>query len=100
MKPSALVYDFLSLGLTLLFISLVNADLQQIKDQSALDDVKKSPSGSIVFFNHSSEKPGLYSFKLALGPPSFLNSKMLARICHFPLVLSLLASSLVSMYPK
>ena len=62
-----LLRSFVSLVLTAIIISLVNAELiQQIQDKSVLNGVKTNPTGSVVFFNHSTEKPGLSLINLFL----------------------------------
>jgi len=54
------IIGFLSIGLTTLLASFAKTELvEELHDQAMLDVVKKNPTGTVVFFNHSSEKPGL-----------------------------------------
>ena len=61
------IIRFLSVGLTILLASLANTEIvEQLHDQAMLDVVKKNPTGTVVFFNHSSDKPGLHSLDFSL----------------------------------
>ena len=61
------IIGFLSIGLTTLLASFAKTELvEELHDQAMLDVVKKNPTGTVVFFNHSSEKPGLHSLDFSL----------------------------------
>ena len=65
MKYKNITSSLGSFILAVIFISFASGDvIKHVQDKATLLKVKTDPSGSVVFFGHSSDQPGLLRYNL------------------------------------